>query len=184
MNFTPLTLSDFQDLKAFFNRQPYELCPYLLSSMIAWRSDNCEVFKGTIGNDLIIKGRIKALQFLYLPISPMDHFPPQRLRDLVEAAGVDTVFPVPDQYVKHHGKEQVASFFSIEEKPKHSDYVYRVEDLAQLKGNSYSKKRNLINQFEREYLKDERVKVIPVTPEDADECIDFLEEWCLSLIHI
>jgi uncharacterized protein len=180
MNFTPLTLSDFQTHKAFFNHQPYELCPYLLSSMIAWRSDNSEVFKTTLGDDLIIKGRIKDLWFLYLPISPMDHYPPRKLRDLLEAAGVDTVFPVPDQYIKHHGEEQVASFFSIEEKPKHSDYVYRMEDLAQLKGNSYSKKRNLINQFERKYLKDGRVEVNPVTPEDADECIDFLEEWCLA----
>ena len=180
MNFTPLTISDFQTLLPFFTRQPYELCPYLLSSMIAWRSDSCESFKATFGDDLIIRGRMKDFQFLYLPISSMDHFPPQRLRELVEAAGVDTVFPVPDQYIKHFGEEQVASFFSIKEKPEHSDYVYRMEDLAKLKGNLYSKKRNLINQFKRNYLRNERVEIAPITPSDTSGCIDFLEEWCLS----
>lgn len=180
MNFTNLTLSDFKALKPFFDRQPYELCPYLLSSMIAWRSDTCEVFKATFGDDLIVSGRIKDARFLYLPISPMDHFPPERLRELTEAFRIDMIFPVPDQYLTYYGKERVEPLFTIEEKPKHSDYVYRAEDLAQLKGNRYSKKRNLINQFESEYLKDERVEVISVTPKDAAECIDFLEEWCLS----
>jgi uncharacterized protein len=180
MNFTPLTLSDFNALKPLFDRQPYELCPYLLSSMIAWRSDSCEVFKATYEDDLIISGRIKDSRFLYLPISPMDHVQPQRLRDLSEAAGIDTIFPVPDQYLLHHGREQVAALFDIDEEAKHSDYVYRVEDLAELKGNLYSKKRNLINQFERSHLRDGRVEMAPITPSDTSDCIDFLEEWCLS----
>ncbi len=180
MNFTPITLSEFQSLIPFFNRQPYELCPYLLSSMIAWQNDSYEVFNTILGEDLIVVARVKDKRCLFLPLAPIDRFPPAKLLDLMLEAEVDMVFPVPDQYLTYHGRQQTADFFHIEEKPDHSDYVYRAQDLAQLKGNIFSKKRNLINQFEREYLGDGRVEVTSITPADTAECLDFLEEWCLS----
>lgn len=180
MKFTPISLSDFQNLKPHFDRQPYELCSYLLPSIIAWRNESFEAFQTIAGDDLIVSVRIKDRECLFLPLAPMDRFDPHRLLALSKEAGISTFFPVPDHYLKHYGKKEVASLFHIEEKPKHSDYVYRMEDLAHLKGNKYSKKRNLINQFERKYLNEERVVVAPITPADTDECLEFLEEWCLS----
>jgi len=180
MKFTKITLSDFQGLAPFFSHQPYELCSYLLPSIIAWTGDNFEAFKAIAGEDLIITARVNDSRCLFLPVAPLDHFPPDRLRELAREVEVDTVFPVPDQYLTHFGKETVAALFHIEEKPKHSDYVYRVEDLAHLKGNIYSKKRNLINQFKRRYLKEGRVETAPITKANTDECLEFLEEWCLS----
>lgn len=87
---------------------------------------------------------------------------------------------MPEQYLKYYGRRQVSDLFQIEEMSKHSDYVYRAEDLAELRGNKYSKKRNLINQFERRYLNEGRVTTAPISAADADECLEFLEEWCLS----
>jgi hypothetical protein len=47
-----------------------------------------------------------------------------------------------------------------------------------LKGNKFSKKRNLIHQFTREYLRKGRVSVEQIEPKDIDECLQFLEIWC------
>jgi hypothetical protein len=58
------------------------------------------------------------------------------------------------------------------------DYVYLTEDMVDLKGNKFSKKRNLINQFSREYLLKGRVKVEEILPERVEECLEFLEIWC------
>jgi len=180
MKFTPVTLSDFNALKPYFDRQPHELCSYLLPSIIAWRGESFEAFQSLFDDELILSARVKDHRCLFLPIAPLDRLAPHWLLDLSREAGISTFFPVPDHYLKHYGKKQVAALFHIEETPKHSDYVYRMEDLADLKGNKYSKKRNLINQFERKYLGDGRVTVAPITPADTEECLEFLEEWCLS----
>lgn len=180
MKFTPITLSEFSVLKPYFDSQPYELCSYLLSSIIAWRNDSFEAAYAMLEDELVISARVKGRECLFLPMVPPDRASPRRLLALSQQTGISTFFPVPGHYLKYHGKKQVAALFHIEEKPKHSDYVYRAEDLAQLKGNKYSKKRNLINQFERNYLNADRVAVAPITPADTEECLEFLEEWCLS----
>ena len=180
MKFTPITFSDFQHLKPYFDRQSHELCSYLLPGIIAWRNDSFEAFQTVSGDDLILSARVEGRSCLFLPLDPVDQIPPDRLQDLSLDTGIPDFFPVPDQYLKYYGMNQVADLFHIEEMPKHSDYVYRVEDLAQLKGNIYSKKRNLINQFERKYLNEGRVAVAPITPADTVACLEFLEEWCLS----
>lgn len=180
MKFTSISLSDFKTLEPYFHDQPHELCSYLLPSIIAWRNDSFEAFQTVFEDMLIISARVKDVRCLFLPLAPVDKLPPDRLLDLSRAAGISAFFPVPGRYLKHYGKKQVADLFQIEEMSKHSDYVYRMEDLAQLMGNKYSKKRNLINQFERKYLNAGRVAVAPITPADTDECLEFLEEWCLS----
>jgi len=74
--------------------------------------------------------------------------------------------------------EQIQSLFFVYEESEYEDYVYRTDDLTELKGNQYSKKRNLINQFKKSYVKEGRVTVEPITNDKAEECIEFLEMWC------
>jgi len=67
----------------------------------------------------------------------------------------------------------------MEEQEEFEDYVYLAEDLASLKGNRYVRKRNLIHQFQREFMGNGvRVRIEPVTTASAPECLDFLEAWC------
>jgi hypothetical protein len=47
-----------------------------------------------------------------------------------------------------------------------------------LKGNKYSKKRNLIHQFERNCRDNSEITLEPMTPASMDDCIDFMERWC------
>jgi len=55
-----------------------------------------------------------------------------------------------------------------------SDYVYRVADLAGLKGRRYHKKRNLIKQC----LSAHSCAYEPITPQLASECLDMQDRWC------
>lgn len=180
MKFTPITLSDYEALKPYFHNQSHELCSYLLPSILAWSGEDFEAKGAIVDGELIISARVKDRHCLYLPLTSLDHYPPQRLQDLSLETGIPVFFPVPDQYLTYYGMTQVADLFEIEALPKHADYVYLAEDLAQLKGNKYSKKRNLINQFERKYLSEDRVTVAPITPADIDDCLEHLEEWCLT----
>lgn len=180
MKFTPITLSDFNTLKPFFDAQPYELCPYLLPSIIAWQNDYYSATRAVINGDLIVCAQYRDQKKLMLPIAPMESSPPQRLVELAAEAGVSTFIYIPQNYLDHYGSEQVTALFHVETQPNYSDYVYRTRDLAELKGNKYSKKRNLINQFKRSHVREGRVEVAPITPDNTSECFDFLEEWCAA----
>ncbi len=54
--------------------------------------------------------------------------------------------------------------FSAVEEPDIADYIYNAEDLAYLAGKKYSKKRNLIHQFEKLYPDCE---LVPISAENA-----------------
>ena len=122
----------------------------------------------------------KENRHLLLPVSPNREYAPEELCELAERLKFDMYWFVPGDYIKKYGKKRIGSCFSIREQKGFNDYVYLTADLATLKGNKYSKKRNLIHQFEKNYLTNGKVKVEPIAPAMADECIEFLEKWCLE----
>lgn len=54
------------------------------------------------------------------------------------------------------------------------DYVYRVQDLIELRGNRYHKKRNHLEQFAKQHQFTYR----PLTAELAPACIELQDQWC------
>ncbi len=54
------------------------------------------------------------------------------------------------------------------------DYVYAIEDLAELKGKKYHSKRNHYNRFLEIYY---GYSVTPITPENTDVVKDAAEKW-------
>lgn len=55
-----------------------------------------------------------------------------------------------------------------------SDYIYMTEDLIQLQGRKYHRKRNHIKQFKEKYS----YQYIPLTSEWIPECLRLQTEWC------
>jgi hypothetical protein len=54
------------------------------------------------------------------------------------------------------------------------DYVYLVEDLAELKGKKYHTKKNHVNRFIQE---NEGYRVVPISEENIPEVTEFVKEW-------
>lgn len=54
------------------------------------------------------------------------------------------------------------------------EYIYRIEDLVELRGAKLHKKKNLISQFERLYPDHE---ILPFSPEMIPECRALSERW-------
>jgi uncharacterized protein len=69
-------------------------------------------------------------------------------------------------------------WFNVTEQKEYEDYVYRTEDLIQLKGNRFARKRNLLHQFMRDYDHAGRVEVTDMKPDSTGEYLAFLEQWC------
>jgi len=67
-----------------------------------------------------------------------------------------------------------AEKFVFEENRDDADYVYKVKDLADLKGRKFDGKRNHIKKFNKLY----KYEFPDITPETLPEVIEFQERWC------
>ncbi len=181
MNFAQLNPPDYIKYRHYFANQRYQLCAYSLSSIISWTNPEYKPFGAEYADAFIVAAEFETLKknrHLLLPISPQRMFAPEELAAVADLAGHTEYWFVPQDYVDHFGEEAVGRHFTIVHQGAYDDYVYRVNDLAGLKGNRYSKKRNLINQFVRDYVDPGKVTIDPINPDNAEECLFFLEEWC------
>ncbi|MCG8533301.1 MAG: phosphatidylglycerol lysyltransferase domain-containing protein [Desulfovibrionales bacterium] len=55
------------------------------------------------------------------------------------------------------------------------DYIYNVEELAALKGKKFHKKKNLVNQFKKNYT----YTYEPMTADCVEAVLEMQEEWCM-----
>lgn len=66
--------------------------------------------------------------------------------------------------------------FAISPDRNNSDYVYRVRDLAELRGRKYSKKRSHVKQC----LNNHECSFEYITGQNLEECRDLMTRWCQS----
>ena len=179
----PITESDHARLKPYFRGQAYRLCAYSLASILVWRSEHFHPV-GTIEGDALVVGAEFAAKrperHLLLPIKPDNDATPEQLHRLAVRLGFQQYWFVPKDYIDRFGRRGVEAYFTIEAQPHLDDYIYRTKDLAVLGGKRYSQKRNLINQFRREFVLRDRVRVEPMGVDTFPETLQFLEEWCLE----
>jgi hypothetical protein len=178
--FSKLVPADYETLVPYFDNQVHRLCYYSLSSFICW-SHHISYPIWRTGHDtllIIMKYRDNpSKDFLYLPISHGRTFPPSVLKEIAVKCGIRSFRHVPHDYVEMHDREELESLFNLRECEDFSDYIYKRDDLAFLKGNKYSKKRNLIHQFLKSHVDQGRVEVHPFSEADIAECLAFLDLW-------
>lgn len=181
MNFKKLEIADYRLLKPYFANIPYRLSVYSLPSLVAW--SNC-VFeaKYAVAGDLLVIANESELRpddrHLILPVSLKGAVLPETLRSIAVESGFPRYWCVSGDYVERH-RQDLEAMFLLEEQEEFEDYVYLTEDLARLKGNRYVRKRNLIHQFEREFMGNgHRSRVEPIAKGNVPECLAFLDAWC------
>jgi hypothetical protein len=178
----PLSREDYPLLKRFFERQPHRLSTYSLPSIIAWNGDCFQSYYEIIHDEVIVM--TKKIRdnddkgHMIMPVGGHGRPTPAVLRELVMATGCGRICFVPEDYLKEVGDSALHPYFDITEQKEYEDYLYRTQDLVELKGNLYAKKRNLIHQFTRVYVNDKRVATGMITEKDVSQCLDFLEKWC------
>ncbi len=181
MNFKRITTRDYPALKKYFKNQPHMLSSYSLSSILVWEN---KIYKPCGVSDeetLFISYEFPTQTergHLLLPVSPVKEHSPKELSELAKTLGFKRFSSVPASYMEKFGIPVLENFFNIVERKEYDDYVYLREDLAYLKGNRHSKKRNLINQFLKNYVSKNRVSAGPITTRNIPECLDFLDQWC------
>lgn len=183
MKFNPVFPSDYQRLKCYARNQCHPLCVYSLPCALVWYNAHYHPVAAEQEGLLLVAGNFPAApqrNHLILPFVPKSnpHLVPERLWQLAQNAGYSQYCSVPQTYLSEFPRDSISRWFHVSRQKEFDDYVYRQSDLAKLRGNRYAKKRNLINQFQRDYLDTERVTLEAICESNSSECLDFLEQWC------
>jgi hypothetical protein len=109
-------------------------------------------------------------QTLFMPIG--EDLAPEEMFALSQkavAAGLSgNIGLVPESYVDIW--QDLDRYFSITSDRDAADYVYRTEELVQLKGNKLHKKKNLVSQFKRAYPD---YSIHPINEAECKEVMQF-----------
>jgi hypothetical protein len=166
IHFKELTPPDYATYLPYFDNQRYTLCAYSLSSIIAWSNTEYKPFGAEYEDAFVVAAEfetVKKNRHLLLPISPERMFTPEELVTVANLAGHTEYWFVPETYVEHFGEGTVGRHFTIKHQGAYDDYIYRVDDLAGLKGNRYSKSATSLSSFNVIMWTRERWLSIPST---------------------
>ncbi|OGR60026.1 MAG: hypothetical protein A2X36_08700 [Elusimicrobia bacterium GWA2_69_24] len=173
--------ADYARLERFFADQRYPLSPYTLASILVWSNKLYRPFAAEADRDLVVGYELTVHpedRHLLMPVGPGPERTPAELAALAVSLGFDAYALVPEDYLERQGRDRVAENFDVRELAGYADYVYRTADLAGLEGRPYAKKRNLVRQFQRDFVDQGRVRVEAMTGAQEPECAAFLEAWC------
>lgn len=146
MNFKKITLADAGMIKPFLQAQ-YRSCDYSVLGVFMWADRFGYEFAVEDGLLFMRESSRHGADFDYLlPLG--DGELGSRVAILREKTGARSMSLVPEPALD---ELQKSFSFSCAEEPDIADYMYNAEDLAFLAGKKYSKKRNLIHQFEKLY---------------------------------
>jgi hypothetical protein len=160
----PVGLEDGPFIRDFLARYPSEACEMIFANIYIWKDS--EHPRWTLLNG--------SLCILVEPdFEPPYFLPPvggDRVPETVAAClrHAPRLSRVPEEFIKLYG-----AGFKVEEDPDNFDYIYRVEDLAELRGKKYDGKRNRVKKFESSF----RNEYVPLDLKNAPECGRLLQSW-------
>ena len=171
-DFLPVCRQNQETVSSFLREHPQPLCGYTHATLEAWKA-------------FVAYSRVLAapetMLFAYKPIledppillQPVGDFSTDfQNRIFSEAEILDyplKIFGVSGRFLERH--PEFAARFSVRDERNYANYVYRAEDLANLYGRKYSKKRNHISQAKSQYS----WETYPLDEEMADKCFAVLE---------
>ncbi|HAH06182.1 MAG TPA: hypothetical protein DCM05_06585 [Elusimicrobia bacterium] len=179
MDLRLLKAEDVPALKPFFERGAPPLSVYSLSALVLWNECINDTLFAVAGESVLLVESPKedpSKRRLLLPVGGQVPSPAGLRRLAVEAACREIRY-IPQPFVEAAGLAALEEHFCLAEQPDYQDYVYLRTDLAELPGRPYAKKRNLVRQFERDHEARGAVRVLDLMKENANLCLECLEEW-------
>lgn len=172
-DFQKITLEDKRLFDEHYSKYPPVHSDNLFTTMISW-IDYANYHFIFLHDNLIVYSKIHN-QIRFRP--PSGQFKKDIFDQVLELAKIqesDYPFGVVDLKTKEWMSKTYPKI-RFEEHRDFYDYVYLSKDLAELKGSPYSKIRNRLNKFKRNYF----YTTEKISENNFDEIREFLKRWCL-----
>jgi hypothetical protein len=174
-NFKPLGLDDSDTVRKILWRYQPQTSELTFTNLFIWRS--VYDWQWSVEKDwlLFFGSKGSGEPFLLPPVGPSPRFEmvSRMLHWLRDHKGA--VRPSIERADERLAAEiSGSSSLAVEPSREHFDYVYRSEDLINLRGSRYHAKRNHINRF----LKSSRFELVPISGDNLEACAAFQERWC------
>jgi uncharacterized protein len=171
--FKDLILEDKSLFHQIFTQLPPQISEFTFTNLFIWRL--CYQIKiSRLQNFLCLLSARGEGSFFFPPIGEGDVIKCcQSLLHYLEGKGMTPkIARVPETVVKQI--DWKTSGMRAELDLNQCDYVYLTQDLIELKGRKYHRKRNHIKQFQEKYS----YQYIHLTPEWIPQCLQLEAEWC------
>jgi hypothetical protein len=171
--FNDLTLEDKPLFDRLFTQFPPVISEFTFTNLFIWRRPY-QTKISRFRNLLCLLSEQKENIFFFPPIGEGDVVEcSQSLLQYLGGTGAPPkILRVPEAVATQI--DWKASGMKAELDRSQCDYVYLVQDLIELKGRKYHRKRNHIKQFQEKYS----FQYIPLTPEWIPQCLHLQTEWC------
>lgn len=168
-----LSLNDRPLLNALFRAFPPQISEFTFTNLFIWR----HAYRTKLSrykNFLCLLAEKEETFFFFPPIGEGELVECCRtlLRAMKGEGKVARIARVPEKIISQFTWE--AEGFIVEYDRDQSDYVYLVEDLVQLRGRRYHRKRNHLKRFHEQYPH----QYVPLTPERISQCLNLQTAWC------
>ena len=170
LRFEPISLEKQADYVEILSRCPQIASDYSFLNLWAWAEEYGLLWAWD--GDLVWIRQSLPEERSWAPVGPWDAIDWQnRFRASQSARSVFTRVP---EMLSNLWREKMPPEIHIEEERGNWDYLYKVMDLVELKGNRYHKKKNLLNQFSRKYA----FSYLPFGAELVDQAMAMQTDWC------
>jgi hypothetical protein len=171
--FKDLTLEDKPPCDQLFTQFPPVISEFTFTNLFIWRHAYQIKISG-LQNFLCLLSEQGGSSFFFPPIGEGDVI--KCYQSFLQYLGGKGIPPkivrVPEAVVAQI--DWKTSGMKVELDRNQCDYVYLTQDLIELKGRKYHRKRNHIKQFQEKYS----YQYIPLTPEWIPQCLQLETEWC------
>jgi hypothetical protein len=170
LSFELIDLEKQEDYLKILSRCPQVASDYSFLNLWAW-SPEYELSWAWDG-DLVWIRQEQPDKFLWAPVGAWDAVDwPSRLHDSQAAQYTFTRVP---EMLANLWREKLPQQAKIEDERGNWDYLYNVADLIELQGNRYHKKKNLLNQFNRNYAS----SYLPFGVDLVEQAMAMQTDWC------
>lgn len=170
-DFLPLDLAGHQKYLGLWKTCPQHASDYSYVNLYAWNAERGYEWAFTEG--LCWLRTTIPEKVLWAPTGPW--FDLDWPYILERAFPERTIFERVPGKLALHLKEELNEKVLIQEDPSEGEYIYSIPEMIELPGKKFHKKKNLLNQFLREY----EHSYIEITPGIIEEILRIQHDWCL-----
>ncbi|MGV1099051.1 DUF2156 domain-containing protein [Thiovibrio sp. JS02] len=161
-----LTLQSKALIDHYLRKYPPQVSELAFTNLFAWRHSRPVHFEEFRDSLIIFAETGKGLSILGAPAGPV------ALAELLEEYGGQIV--AIERFPKAKVPERESFQAEIRDDRDNADYVYRVADLASLRGRHFAKKRNHISRC----LAENDCFYEEIGPENISDCLAMQDRWC------